>query len=78
LYSDEALSEPHIVFRVDEHLKKLVEEVAKLRGERVSDFVRRVIKIELAKLSYLTPAEKKALGVLPEISPARRIDRQKR
>ena len=33
------------------------------RGEDVSDFVRRAIKVELAKLSFLSAEEKKALGV---------------
>ncbi len=42
---------------------KLVKQVAKARGEDLSDFVRRAVKTELARLSYLSPSEKKALGV---------------
>ena len=41
---------------------RLLKEVCKARGEDVSDFVRRAIKMELARLSFLTPEEKKALG----------------
>ena len=41
---------------------QVIEEVCKARGEDVSDFVRRAIKMELARLSFLTPEEKKALG----------------
>jgi hypothetical protein len=32
-------------------------------GEDLSDFVRRAIRIEFARLSFLKPMEKKALGV---------------
>ena len=58
---------------------KLVKQVAKDRGEDLSDFVRRAVmmvssrfslycvrravKTELARLSYLSPEEKKALGL---------------
>ena len=42
---------------------KLVQEVSKARGEGLSSFVRRAIRTELARLSYLTDAEKKALGL---------------
>jgi hypothetical protein len=41
---------------------RLLKEVCKARGEDVSDFVRRAIKMELARLSFLSPREKKALG----------------
>jgi len=41
---------------------RLLKEVCRARGEDVSDFVRRAIKMELARLSFLTPEEKKALG----------------
>jgi hypothetical protein len=43
--------------------KGLLERVCRDRGEDISDFVRRAIKKELAKLSYLSLEEKKALGV---------------
>jgi len=53
------------VVRVTEDLENLVRSVAEARGEDMSDFVRRSIKIELARLSFLSPKEKKALGVRP-------------
>ncbi len=60
------MPESHIIVRVEPFLKDLVVEVATARGERrPSDFVRRAVKTELAKLSYLTAKEKKALGVRP-------------
>lgn len=42
---------------------KLVKQIAKARGEDLSDFVRRAVKMELARLSFLSPEEKKALGL---------------
>lgn len=42
---------------------QLLKTICKARGEDVSDFVRRAIKTELARLSFLTPEEKKALGI---------------
>ena len=47
--------------RFDEELYNLVKRVAKARGEDVSDFVRRSVKMHLAKLNYLSEEEKKAL-----------------
>ena len=44
----------------------LLKRVCKSRGEDVSDFVRRAIRTELAKLSFLKPLDKKALGVKAE------------
>jgi hypothetical protein len=43
--------------------KGLLERVCRDRGEDISDFVRRAIKRELAKLSYLSLEERKTLGV---------------
>ncbi|MBS7631649.1 hypothetical protein KEJ47_08825 [Candidatus Bathyarchaeota archaeon] len=54
----------HIVVRVDPADKELAVKVATARGEDLSDLVRRAIKIELARLSFLSPEEKKALGIL--------------
>jgi len=51
--------------RIDIKLANLVKEICEVRGEDVSSFLRRAILTELARLSYLTPAEKKALGVHP-------------
>lgn len=50
--------------RFEVSIKELARKVAKARGEDLSDFVRRAVKIELARLSFLSEDEKKALGVL--------------
>ena len=56
-----------VVFaRMPHEQVKLVKQVAKARGEDLSDFVRRAVKMELARLSYLSPVEKKALGLEKE------------
>jgi len=41
----------------------LLKEVSKNRGQDVSDFVRLSVRKELARLSYLSKAEKKSLEV---------------
>jgi hypothetical protein len=41
---------------------QLLKKVCEARGEDLSDFVRRAVKMELARLSYLNDEEKKALG----------------
>lgn len=41
----------------------LIRRVAEARGEDVSDFVRRAVKSELARLSFSTQFEKKSLGI---------------
>lgn len=43
---------------------ELIRKIRKARGEDVSDFVRRSVKKELARLSFLSDEEKKALEVL--------------
>jgi uncharacterized protein (DUF1778 family) len=53
--------------RVSQEDKKLVEKISKLRGEDVSDFVRRSIRKELASLSFLSAEDKKALGIKQEV-----------
>ena len=50
---------------------ELLREVCRARGEDLSDFVRRAIKMELAMLSYLSDAEKKALGVNVKVKEAK-------
>jgi uncharacterized protein (DUF1778 family) len=52
-----------ISLRVTERDKILLRKVSSLRGEDVSDLVRRAIRMELAKLNYLTNEESKALGI---------------
>jgi hypothetical protein len=58
------MSESHFIFRLDPELKSLLFRVSAARGESPSDFARRAIKTELARLSYLSNEEKKALGLL--------------
>ena len=50
--------------RVSEQDRQLLEKVCKARGEDLSDFIRRAIKTELARLSYYPQDVKKALGIL--------------
>ncbi len=50
-------------FRDDD--RRLLVKVCKSRREDLSDFVRRSVMAELARLNYLPDAEKKALGVTP-------------
>jgi hypothetical protein len=50
-------------FRLSENDVNLLQKICKARGEDVSDFIRRSVRTELAKLNYLSNEEKKALGV---------------
>jgi len=52
-----------ISVRIDSETISLVNKVSKDRGEQLSDFVRRAIRMELANLGYLSEREKKALGI---------------
>lgn len=52
-----------IVVRLTQNDKELAVKVAKARGEDLSDFVRWAIKRELARLSFLSAEEKKALEI---------------
>jgi len=52
-----------IGFKVDEELYKLLNKVAEIRGEYVSDFVRLAVKKELARMGYFPEEYKKALEV---------------
>ena len=52
-----------LVVRAKPELIDLVQKVAEARGEYVADLVRRAVKAELARLSFLTDFEKKALGL---------------
>ena len=52
-----------IVVRLDPETDRLIRAIAKARGQDVSNFLRAVIKTELGRLSYLSLAEKKALGI---------------
>ena len=57
------MSNPTVSFRMPPKDITLLKKVCLDRGEDPSDFIRRSVKTELAKLSYLTEAEKKALGI---------------
>jgi len=57
------MSNSIVSVRMSEEDKALLKKVAKARGEDPSDFVRRAVKMELARLSFLGPEEKKALGL---------------
>jgi uncharacterized protein (DUF1778 family) len=57
------MSNTTIGVRITKDDRDLLDWVCKARGEDLSDFVRRAIKMELAKLSFYTKEEKKALGV---------------
>ena len=61
------MSNPTIGIRIDPKKIQLIRKVCKARGEDISDFVRRSIFLELAKLSYLNQDEKKALGFKIEV-----------
>jgi hypothetical protein len=56
------------VVRAPPELVHLVHKVASARGEYVADLVRRAVKVELARLSFLSDFEKKALGFELETS----------
>jgi len=53
----------NIIFaRMREADIQLLKKVCLARGENISNFVRRSVRMELARLSFLSDAEKKALG----------------
>lgn len=49
--------------RTEESILQLVKKICRARGETLSDFVRRAVRRELARMSYLSDEEKKALGI---------------
>lgn len=54
----------YIGARVEPELKELIQKVARERGMNVSDFIRFLVKRELAELSFLPEETKKAFGLL--------------
>lgn len=56
-----------IGIRITNEDRELLERVSKARGEDISSFVRRSIRKELARLSFLSIEEKKALGIKSEV-----------
>jgi len=57
------MSKPIIFARMPKEEVDLIKKICKARGEDLSSFVRRAVKMELARLSFLSPLEKKALGL---------------
>ena len=57
------MSNPIVFARMPKEQVELIKGVSKARGEDLSDFVRRAVKRELARLSYLSKDEEKALGI---------------
>lgn len=51
-----------IFARIEPSDLELLKSVSEARGECVSNFVRRSVRKELARLSFLSDREKKALG----------------
>jgi len=49
--------------RISTRDRDLINKICELRGEDLSDFVRRAIRKEFAALGFLSDEEKKALGV---------------
>ena len=49
--------------RITEEDRELLRKVCQARGEDLSDFIRRAVKTELARLSYYPQDVKRALGV---------------
>lgn len=52
-----------IGIRIPKKDAALLKRICESRGEDLSDFVRRAIRTEMAKLSFLRPMDKKALGI---------------
>ena len=65
------MKKPIVFARMDQDDVNLIKRVCEMRGEDLSNFVRRAIKLELARLSYLSEDEKKALGLRPSVSSLR-------
>jgi len=50
--------------RFDEETYKTLKEITKARKIQMADFIREAVMKELARLSFLSDEQKKALGVL--------------
>jgi len=59
-----------IAVRIAASDSMLLRQICKSRGEDLSDFVRRAIRTEMARLDFLKPIDKKALGIKAEASRA--------
>jgi len=51
-----------VTFKLEEADRELLEKVCRARGESFSSFVRRALRMEFARLGYLSQEEHKALG----------------
>lgn len=60
------MSNPVIFARMSAEDVQLIKKICEARGEQLSDFVRRSVRKELARLCYLSDEEKKALGMMPD------------
>ena len=52
-----------IFTRIDNETRELVDNICDARGEQLSDFVRRSVRKELARMGYLSKEEEKALQI---------------
>ena len=57
-----------VTVRLTSRIRELVRKVVEARGLDESDFIRELVHRELARLSFLSDDEKKALGVAASLS----------
>ena len=60
---DKSVLDEILSVRFSKRIRDLVRQIAQARGVDESDVVRQAVHQELARLSFLTEAEKKALGI---------------
>lgn len=60
------LRDSYIGFRISKKDKELILKICKDRDEDASGFIRRAVRKELARLSFLSDDEAKALGILKD------------
>jgi len=59
-----------VATRLPQEDAELLKRVCDARGENMSNFLRRALKTELARLSYYPPEVKKALGIQTQVEKA--------
>jgi len=69
--NDKSALDEILSVRFSKRIRDLVKQVAQARGTDESDVVRQAVHQELARLSFLTDNEKKALGVIDFIKTER-------
>jgi hypothetical protein len=52
-----------VTFRIEEADRELLEKICRARGESLSSFVRRALRMEFARLGFLGQDEMKALEI---------------